>query len=57
MADTERGDFPGEKCDDCGGEPVIFHHWGPLTNGAFKKLCFKDMQRRADGGGDPELGA
>lgn len=46
MADTIRGDFPDEKCDDCGQGDVIFHHWGPLTNGVFKKLCGGCMGKR-----------
>ena len=46
MADTIMGDFSDEKCDDCGGGNVMIHHWGPLTDGIFKKLCGNCMGKR-----------
>jgi len=48
MADTTRGWWPEEECDDCSKKGVSFHHWGPLTKGEPKKLCGKCMGKRND---------
>jgi hypothetical protein len=49
MADTVLGDWPDEICDDCGEKGVIYHHWGYLTGGEFKKLCGPCMKKRNEG--------
>lgn len=44
MADTERGNFLGQKCSDCGEEGCVIKHWGPLVPegkiGFFCPFCF-----------------
>lgn len=49
MADTERGDFPGVKCSDCGCTGVIFKHYGPLVPdgevGYFDHMCMMARDR------------
>lgn len=48
MADTKLGDFPDEKCSDCGGGEVIYKHWGPLVPagevGYFDGDCWKERR-------------
>ena len=48
MADTTRGWWPEEKCDDCGEKGVMFKHWGFITGGKLKNLCGRCMGKRSD---------
>lgn len=48
MADTIRGDWPDQECDDCGNKGTMFHHWGPLVpSGISAKLCGECMIERS----------
>lgn len=53
MADTIRGTFPGQHCNDCNGEGVCVQHSGPLvplsTTGFFCQACItaRDAEWRA----------
>jgi len=53
LADTRRGDFPKEKCDDCGRPGCCFQHWGSLVpngeSGNFCIFCWEERQRRRGG--------
>ena len=49
MADTMWIYREDLNCSDCGKPPVIFVHWGPLTEGEVKHLCGECMKKRADG--------
>ena len=48
MADTTIVNRPDLNCDDCDKPPVVYVHWGPLTNGQVKKLCTKCMKKRSE---------
>lgn len=48
MSDTLYTYCPNECCDDCGKPPVLFQHWGPLTNGEITKLCSDCFKKRSD---------
>ena len=52
MADTERGNFPDEKCSDCGEIGCCFKHWGPLVPegkiGFFCPFCFSERGKLAE---------
>lgn len=57
MADTQRGDFPGIKCSDCGGNGVFIKHWGPLVSpgavGYFDEKCLIERRERYNMGREP----
>lgn len=46
MADTMRIYRKDWVCSDCGKSPVIYVHWGPLTEGEIKRLCGSCMKKR-----------
>ena len=58
MADTTRGDLPGETCTDCGNKEVAFKHWGPLVpagkSGKFCGDCFKSRANYYNENGEPK---
>ena len=46
MADTMRIYRKDLTCSDCGKSPVIYVHWGPLTEGEVKHLCGPCMKKK-----------
>jgi len=45
MPDTIRGYWPEHKCGECGKSPVVFIHWGPLSDGEKVQLCVNCAQQ------------